>query len=37
MARPAETRVLVDVNADVLDGVTLADAEELQFTVQGRR
>jgi dipeptidyl aminopeptidase/acylaminoacyl peptidase len=32
IARPAEVRTLVDVNADVLAGVTLADAEELWFT-----
>jgi len=32
MANPADMTVLVDVNADVLDGLTLADAEELWFT-----
>jgi len=32
VARPADAKVLVDVNRDVLDGVTLADAEELWFT-----
>lgn len=31
MARPSEARVLVDVNADVLDGVKLAGAEELRY------
>ncbi len=31
LARPSEARVLVDVNADVLDGVTLASAEELRY------
>jgi dipeptidyl aminopeptidase/acylaminoacyl peptidase len=30
-SRPADVRVLVDVNTDVLEGATLADAEELQF------
>jgi len=32
LARPADLKVLVDVNADVLDGVTLADAEEIWYT-----
>jgi dipeptidyl aminopeptidase/acylaminoacyl peptidase len=32
MSRPAEMRVLVDVNADVLSGASVADAEELKFT-----
>ncbi len=32
LAKPSETKVLVDVNADVLDGVTLADAEEIWYT-----
>jgi dipeptidyl aminopeptidase/acylaminoacyl peptidase len=32
VARPAEMRVLVDVNRDVLEELTLADAEELWFT-----
>jgi dipeptidyl aminopeptidase/acylaminoacyl peptidase len=32
MARPADMKTLVDVNADVLDGMTLADAEELWYT-----
>lgn len=32
ITKPAAMRTLVDVNADVLDGVTLADAEELWFT-----
>ena len=32
ISRPAEIRTLVDVNADVLDGVTLADSEELWYT-----
>ena len=32
IARPAEMKTLVDVNADVLAGVTLADAEEVQYT-----
>ena len=32
LARPAEIRTLVDVNADVLGGLTLADAEELTYT-----
>ena len=32
VSKPAEMRILVDVNADVLQGVTLADAEELWFT-----
>jgi dipeptidyl aminopeptidase/acylaminoacyl peptidase len=32
MARPSEARVLVDVNADVLSGVTLANMEELRYT-----
>ena len=31
MAKPAEMRVIVDVNADVLSGATIADAEELKF------
>jgi dipeptidyl aminopeptidase/acylaminoacyl peptidase len=30
-ARPSESRVLVDVNADVLGGATIADAEELRY------
>ncbi len=30
-ARPSEARVLVDVNADVLGGATIADAEELRY------
>ena len=34
MARPSEARVIVDVNADVLDGVTIAGAEELRFTAK---
>lgn len=32
LARPSDLRVLVDVNRDVLQGVALADAEELWFT-----
>jgi dipeptidyl aminopeptidase/acylaminoacyl peptidase len=32
VARPAELTVLVDVNRDVVDGLTLATAEELWFT-----
>jgi dipeptidyl aminopeptidase/acylaminoacyl peptidase len=32
MSKPADMRVLVDVNADVLSGVTLAGAEPLWFT-----
>ncbi len=32
MARPAEMKTLVDVNADVLSGVTLANAEEMWYT-----
>jgi dipeptidyl aminopeptidase/acylaminoacyl peptidase len=32
IARPAEMKTLVDVNADVLSSVTLADAEELNYT-----
>jgi dipeptidyl aminopeptidase/acylaminoacyl peptidase len=32
LARPSEARVLVDVNADVLAGVTLANMEELRYT-----
>ena len=32
MAAPADVKELVDVNADVLDGLTLADAEEVWFT-----
>lgn len=32
VARPSEMRVLVDVNADVLDGLTLGAAQELNFT-----
>ena len=32
LARPSEARVLVDVNADVLSGVTLANMEELRYT-----
>lgn len=31
IARPADMKTLVDVNADVLTGVTLADAEEIQY------
>lgn len=31
IARPADMKTLVDVNADVLAGVTLADAEEIQY------
>ena len=31
LAKPGEMRTLVDVNADVLDGAKLADAEELSF------
>jgi len=34
LSRPSEARVLVDVNRDVLDGVTLADAEELRYTAK---
>jgi len=34
LARPADARVLVDVNADVLDGLRLPDAEELWFTAK---
>jgi dipeptidyl aminopeptidase/acylaminoacyl peptidase len=33
-ARPAEVRVLVDVNRDVLQGVRLADAEELWWSAK---
>jgi dipeptidyl aminopeptidase/acylaminoacyl peptidase len=32
IARPAEVKVLVDVNRDVLDGLRLAETEELWFT-----
>jgi dipeptidyl aminopeptidase/acylaminoacyl peptidase len=32
LTRPADTKVLVDVNRDVLEGLTLARAEELWFT-----
>jgi dipeptidyl aminopeptidase/acylaminoacyl peptidase len=32
VARPADVRVLLDVNRDVLERVTLSDAEELWFT-----
>jgi dipeptidyl aminopeptidase/acylaminoacyl peptidase len=32
IARPGAMQVLVDVNADVLDGLALSDAEELWFT-----
>ena len=32
LARPSEARALVDVNADVLAGVTLANMEELRYT-----
>jgi dipeptidyl aminopeptidase/acylaminoacyl peptidase len=32
LARPSEMNTLVDVNADVLNGVTLGSAEELWFT-----
>ena len=32
IARPADMKTLVDVNADVLAGVTLADAEEIRYT-----
>ena len=31
IARPADVKTLVDVNADVLAGLTLADAEEIQY------
>jgi dipeptidyl aminopeptidase/acylaminoacyl peptidase len=31
LAKPADVRVLVDVNADVLAGAAIADAEELKF------
>src|SRR5262245_26533789 len=31
ISRPADTRVLVDVNSDVLSGAAVADAEELKF------
>lgn len=31
IARPADMKTLVDVNGDVLTGVTLADAEEIQY------
>ena len=33
IARPSDMKTLVDVNADVLSGVTLADAEEIQYAV----
>lgn len=32
IARPAEVKTLVDVNADVLSGITLADSEEITYT-----
>jgi dipeptidyl aminopeptidase/acylaminoacyl peptidase len=32
LATPSELKTLVDVNADVLDGVTLGTSEELSFT-----
>ncbi|MCS7080717.1 MAG: S9 family peptidase [Chloracidobacterium sp.] len=32
VARPTEMRMLVDVNADVLEGLTLGAAQELNFT-----
>ena len=32
VARPAEVRTLVDVNSDVLNGLTLSDAEEITYT-----
>jgi dipeptidyl aminopeptidase/acylaminoacyl peptidase len=32
VGRPADARVLVDVNRDALEGLALADAEELWFT-----
>ena len=32
MAAPADMKVVVDVNADMLDGLTLTDAEEVWFT-----
>jgi dipeptidyl aminopeptidase/acylaminoacyl peptidase len=32
VAKPADTKVLVDVNRDVIDGLALSDAEELWFT-----
>jgi len=32
IARPGEMKTLVDVNADVLSGIALADAEELTYT-----
>jgi len=32
IARPADMKMLVDVNADVLGGITLADAEEVQYS-----
>jgi dipeptidyl aminopeptidase/acylaminoacyl peptidase len=31
LSRPADVKTLVDVNADVLDGMTLADAEEVWY------
>jgi dipeptidyl aminopeptidase/acylaminoacyl peptidase len=31
LSRPAEIRTLIDVNADVLDGIPLADAEEIWY------
>ncbi len=34
LAKPAERRELLDVNADVLDGLRLAGAEELWFTAR---
>ncbi len=32
LSKPAEMKTLVDVNADVLDGVTLASTEEVTYT-----
>lgn len=32
LARPSEARVLVDVNRDVLEGVTLGNMEEVRYT-----
>jgi len=32
IAHPSETKTLVDVNADVLSGLTLSDAEEITYT-----
>jgi dipeptidyl aminopeptidase/acylaminoacyl peptidase len=34
LAKPSAVRELADVNADVLDGMTLGDAEELWFTAK---